>query len=55
MSMKPMNIMNPPKIRMIDAGRQAEDRGRVGEHRLHEPGAATNRKPARPIGRKPTT
>ena len=38
MSMKPMNIMKPPKSEDDDAGRQAEDLGRVVEHRIHEVG-----------------
>ena len=55
MNMKPMNIMKPPKIRMMTpAGRPAmlTESSNIG---AMKPGAAMNRKPARPIGRKPTT
>src|SRR5664279_1590890 len=55
MNMKPMNIMNPPKIRMMTpAGRPAmlTESSNIG---AMKPGAAMNRKPARPIGSKPTT
>ena len=36
--MKPMNIMNPPKSRMITPAGRPRIRGRVGEHRVHEAG-----------------
>ena len=37
-NMKPMNIMNPPKIRITTPAGRPEDRGRIEEHRIHEPG-----------------
>ena len=36
--MKPMNIMNPPKIRMITPAGRPSDAGRIDEHRVHEAG-----------------
>ena len=53
--MKPMNIMNPPKTRMITPAGRPRTSGGFANIGSMKPGAATNRKPARPIGRKPTT
>ena len=56
MSMKPMNIMNPPNDE--DDRRRPAGRGcpaGSGTSARMKFGAAMNRKPARPIGRKPTT
>ena len=55
MSMKPMNIMNPPKIRITTPAGRPSTAGGLANIGSMNPGAAMNRKPASAIGRKPTT
>ncbi len=55
MNMKPMNIMNPPKMRMTTPAGSPRTSGGLANIGSMNPGAAMNRKPARPIGRNPTT
>ena len=49
--MNPMNIMNPPKRRMTTPAGRPRTAGGFANIGSMKPGAAMNRKPARPIGR----